>query len=113
MKQDAKTSTPHEVSTLNFPLNQITSSIPSKVSPEVEILEEGFSGGQHEQKTQSQWVVLVGKRPNTRSMSQKGRGSLKCEQSLDQSLAIPTKEHAATTGNKEPSLPHHEKDIPV
>lgn len=99
MKQDVETSTLHEVSAPELPLNQSTSSIPSKVSPKVEILEEGFVGGKHACKRQSQWVVPVGKRPRTCSMSHKEQGSLRSEQSLGQSSTIPTKEHVATTSH--------------
>lgn len=47
MKQDAETSALCEVSPPEFPFNHSTSNIPSKVSPDVEILEEGFMGGRH------------------------------------------------------------------
>ena len=53
MKQDAKTSSSHEVSAPEFPFNQSASSIPSKILPEVEILEEGFARGKHAPKRRS------------------------------------------------------------
>ena len=94
--------------------DQSTSSIPSKVSPGIEILEEGFTGGGNARKQQSQHTVSVAKRPRTCSMSQKEQSNIRSERSHYHSSAIHiTKENAATTNNQEPSLRHNKEDIPV
>ena len=85
--------------------------MPSKVSLEVEILEEGFVGGKHARKRRSKRAIPIGKRPRTRSVSQKEQKSLKSEQSLGKSSAIPTREHTAAISHQETPLPHNEKDI--
>jgi hypothetical protein len=46
-RQEAETSTSHEVSAPELPLNQSSLSILSKISSEVEIIGEGFGEGQH------------------------------------------------------------------
>lgn len=60
-----------------------------QVSLEVEILGEGFVEGSIARKRRTLQAVPTGKRPRTRSVSQKEQESLKSEQSLGQFLAIP------------------------
>ena len=102
MRQGAETSASREVSALELP----------RVSPEVEILGEGFAEGMIARKRKSQWVIPIGKRPRTHLVSQKEQESSKSEQSLGQFLANPTKEKVVATSHQETPLPHTEKGIP-
>jgi hypothetical protein len=71
MRQNIETSTPRKVSAPEMQFDQCTSSIPSKVSLEIVILEEVFAGCCNAHKQWSQKTIFEAKRPSTSSMSHK------------------------------------------